>query len=117
MTDIPKRVLIVNVGEWGIVKRESYDSQAEMFERRLTRAGATVNVVTSMEDARKRFPMSDVAVFLTRGMTETAKEIAGEFRSLRVVVLTGLIPRDEVVFISKGWIAAGVELGDLILHL
>jgi hypothetical protein len=45
-------------------------------------------------------------VFLSRSMIHKAREVKKLYPKIRVVVFTGLIPDDEVIILSKGWIGS-----------
>lgn len=51
----------------------------------------------------KTFPRANVVVFPSRGAIDDAKEVASKYHDVRVVVLTGLPPQGEVLFVDKGW--------------
>jgi len=122
-----QRVVIVNEGAWGEVTKESYDSFVRFIKREIERAmrrypssgeekkrAESVIVVESTDEAIKRLDMNDVdiLIFNSRGMIPEAREIKRKYRRLKVILLTGLIPDDEIILMDKGWIAS---LGSSVL--
>jgi len=116
-----KRVLFVNEGSWGSVKKEEYDILIGSLKRLLERAtkkdyrsdeekkrAKSVAVAASTEEAMEEVKKNhvDVLIFNSRSMIPEAREIKRQHRRLKVIVLTGLIPDDEVVLMDKGWISS-----------
>ncbi len=113
-----KNVVIVKEGTYGGVKQEDYDEIAEIVRRvleGLTRKNssnlleeekvfASVEVVNTAEDARnKSLNNLDILIFLTLAKTEVARAIKKERPQTDVIIYTGLIPDDEIIWINKGW--------------
>lgn len=124
-----KRVLIVLEGQWGIATEEDYKriarSMKESIERReVVKDGkkerlATVIIVGTLGEAEKilqDMPINyriDVLFFLSRSAISQARAIKKKYPLLLVVVLTGLVPEDEIVIVNKNW-AMPEFLEDLI---
>ena len=123
-----KRVLLVNEGSWGSVKREEYDTFINSLNRLLEKAteedyrsgekrkrAESVAVAASTEEAVEEVKKNhvDVLIFNSRSMIPAAREIKRQYRRLKVIVLTGLIPDDEVILMDKGWISS---LGGKVLE-
>ena len=117
MNHQPKRVIMVTGYTWGMVSQEEADdtlqTMVRFFERATVRdyetgtdvLAATVEVVKrgDLEDRLGMYPNPDVVVFPSRGAVEVAKELAARRHGPKVVVLTGMIPAGEVLFVDKGW--------------
>lgn len=124
-----RKALIVTEGQWGIAVKEDYqriaDSMKESIERReIERNGrkeklAVVDVISTLVEAEKMIrdaPVNDrvdVLFFLSRGAISQARAIKKKYPLLLVVVLTGLVPEDEIVIVNKTW-AMAEFLEDLI---
>lgn len=117
---MPKHVAIVAEGSWAGMRNQDYDAWTESMvvklravRRRNYRTGtdteeprATVEVVTLAElrEKLKRIPgRPDVVIFRTRDMAREAHAIKREYPHARVIVFSGLLPEDEVIFVDKGW--------------
>lgn len=124
-----KRVVIVAEGSFGIMEPKDYDIWTQTMVRligalrrtdRDTRQevpAATVEVVPSLDVLREKlceFPQPSVVIFRTRDMIAEARRIKREFRDVRVIVFTGLIPDDEIVIVSKTWALSGDALKAVI---
>ena len=116
-----KKVIIVNEGTWGGVKEKTYDMFVSSIKRALENAvkkdlhsgkekkkARSVIVVNSTKEAMEKVEVNDVdiLIFNSRSMIPEARKIKKEYRRLKVLVLTGLIPDNEVVFVDKGWISS-----------
>ena len=124
-----KRVVIVSEGEWGKVTPLEYEEQVQQFARTFERAtgytfssssrtellAESVQVVATAKEASElvRANTVDVVVFISRSMISEARELKKARPRLKVVVLTGLIPDDEIIFVDKTWIGL---LGEKLLN-
>ena len=124
-----KRVVIVSEGEWGKVTPLEYEEQAQQFARtfecvtgctfssssRTELLAEFVQVVATAKEASElvRANAVDVVVFISRSMISEARELKKARSRLKVVVLTGLIPDDEIIFVDKTWIGL---LGEKLLN-
>jgi DNA-binding NarL/FixJ family response regulator len=114
-----QRVLIVNEGGWGGVEKETYNSIVHSIKQLLEKAtkkdyhsgkekkrAKFVTVVGSIEEAMEKVRMGDVDVliFNSSSMIFEARKIKKEYRQLKVIVLTGLLPDDELILLNKAWI-------------
>jgi|GEM_PF-2892992 len=111
----PKRVAIVAEGTWGAMQEKGYDnwtqSMVTMLEgaRRKGREEprAIVEVVPSVTALRERighYPgHPDIVIFRTRGIVREAHAIKRDYPDVKVVVFSGLLPEDEVIFVDKSW--------------
>ena len=124
-----KQVVIVNAGGWGSLSAEKgdydefvgylqriLDAAEEKVRERLEKA-AEVHVVRSVKEALDILDGHGVLVFMTRGMLGEARRIKARYEKMVVVVLTGLIPSDEVIILSKGWDLAMNQLQRAILDI
>ena len=127
-----KRLAFVKEGGYGMVTQGEYDQLAESisdYYEHLVKVGvekesslsaeksfASVEIIGSVEEAEKkaRNHEIDVLVFLTRGQVEKARKIQKACPWLRVVIYTGLIPDDEIIWVNKVWRMDTVE--DILLH-
>ncbi len=124
-------VVIVNAGGWGGLSAEkgSYDAFVETLREIVDRAErrsssfsgettyrvAEAHVTRSVEEVLKKLDGHGVLVFVTRGMLGEARRIKREYPNIRVVVLTGDIPDDDVIVVSKRWILSNEQLERVIL--
>jgi hypothetical protein len=109
-----KKVVIVNAGGRGKLSAAegSYDTIAMGLKRWFEEAESPIKpgtkiveavVVSSMEEAMEKFG-TEVLVFLTAGMLEEARKFKRSHKDIKVIVLTGLIPEDEVIIVDKNWL-------------
>lgn len=130
-------VVIVQEGTWGDVTQAEKDRDAEMFKRvletptpRYSLSGggpreeqrASVEIVPTVDAARQRlktYPHVDVLVLNSRSMIPDARAFKREFSRLKVIVITGVIPQEEILLIDRGWLSGGensiVTMQDIIL--
>lgn len=123
----PRKVAIVAAGDSRIATQTEYREQAELFARLLN--GRTVRdgntevkrfeavVFDTPEEALEHLNVLGMQkhslVFVSKEYLELAKKIAKlEGRRIRVSVITGLPPDDEVFIIPKGRVSQ--RLHDLI---
>lgn len=114
-----KKVIIVNEGGFGDLSAEKgdYNKMIELItaaleeeQKSLSGAGkekpVEVTVVKTSNEAEEKMAGNDVdiVVFVTRGMLAKARGIKATYPRVKVVVLTGLLPEDEVVLINKIWL-------------
>ena len=108
------RVVIVNEGHrgWLSSDRGDYDSEVHTIADVLTSFDAAdeqqkdklqFEVVSSSADVRTDHTLKAV-VFVSHSMLARAQEIQDQHREVNVVVLTGLIPKGDVVVIQKDWV-------------
>ena len=64
---------------------------------------AVVTVVNSVESMRALLCETDLVVFVTAGMLGEADRVKEQHPRIKVVVMTGLIPRDRVIILDSGW--------------
>ena len=114
-----KRVVIVDEGRWGMATKKDYDGVVRTIKWMLERAtkkifgqekkrAGFVKVVDTTEMVLEMIKSNDVDVliFNSRSMISEAREIKRKYRHLKVIVLTGLIPDDEIILVDKGWIGS-----------
>ena len=114
-----KRVVIVDEGRWGMAIKKDYDGVVKAIKWMLERAtkkifgkegkrAGFVKVVDTTEMVLEMIKSNDVDVliFNSRSMISEAREIKRKYRHLKVIVLTGLIPDDEIILVDKGWIGS-----------
>lgn len=123
----PIRVIIVGDGHPNIQPKAKYRQQAdemaaELNSKTIKDGGKDVplfqaTVVDSLDEARKgplQVAGRKVLVFVSNMFYERAKVIAAERkRDTRVYVITGQIPRGEVVLIEKSWLL-DISIGEVI---
>ncbi|OHA08945.1 MAG: hypothetical protein A3A44_00085 [Candidatus Sungbacteria bacterium RIFCSPLOWO2_01_FULL_60_25] len=115
-----RKVAIVAAGEWKGIRREkgTYDTFESTLQialdvaevRKAGTSGGTekateVRVVTSVEEARAWIGSErGTMVFSTRGMLREADKLAEELQGrVRIVLLTGDLPEDRPIVLSKRW--------------
>jgi len=115
-----RKIVIINAGSWGMLEREDYDSHlkalvpmlelacepSEHEKEDLPDGVAYVTVISSVEDAEALASrgLADIVIFISRGMLDEARAFRKAHSSSRVVLLTGLIPEEEVVILDKRWL-------------
>lgn len=116
------KIVISTEGGWGTSTHEQKTMLAESLkaglEHQFRKSAEACQVevvkrVTGEEDV-KPF-RADILVFLSRSELRKAKRIKSKYPKLKVVVLTGLIPRDEVVVASTSWVGE-TTVFDFVLH-
>lgn len=126
-----KTVVIVNAGGWGALSAEkgSYDHFVELLREIVDAAtvgvhgrdekAAEVHVVRSVGEALEQLDGRAVQalVFVTRGMLDEARRIKHQRPKIRVVVLTGNIPDDDVIVVNKLWVLSNAQLKRMILDV
>ena len=117
-----KEVVIVSQGEWGIARKSTYENLVSMLvldlegitEKVGEREEKAVNitVVDSIDEALRIMGNKtiDFLIFISRSMIPRAREVKKLHPDIGIVVLTGLIPDDEIIIIDKGWIVSGTPL-------
>lgn len=101
-----KRVVIVNAGGRLALSAErgDYDNLVESLQRLINGfESCQGEVVNSVEAARGLLDRTDVVIFVTAGLLGEARRIKQSHSRIRVIVLTGLVPGDEVIILSKLW--------------
>lgn len=111
------RVVFVRQGTWGITTQEEEDGYLEVIKLSVSiiknhgphadmEAAATVETVETSDDARRRLEQGnvDVLVFNSRSHISAARELKRHFPRVKIVVMTGLIPKEEVIIVHKAWI-------------
>ncbi len=113
-----RKVVIINAGERMSLSAEkgSYDSMVGSLKNIIDRIKQTsdekieVEVLDSIDSGELGHTELDtdvlILIFVTAGMLRKAREIKARFPRIRVIVLTGLIPDDEVTLISKRCISS-----------
>lgn len=78
---------------------------------------AEVEVMETANDALRLImgEKIDVLVFISRGMMTKARKIKKEYPKLKIVLFTGLIPDEEIILVSKGWLLGVKETQRIIL--
>ncbi len=119
------KVIIVRAGGYGKLSAETggYDTLIEGLKetidlisrkKKSSHEQIEVQIVESVEEVKKivgKMPLnySFSVVFLTRGLIEKARNLRKELTAAgfrgKVVLLTGLFPKeDEVIILSKNWV-------------
>ena len=66
---------------------------------------ATVEVVNSLDEVKQLLHRTDILIFMTLGMRHEAELIKQKNPYIKVIVLTGLLQKDEVILIDKRWVS------------
>lgn len=115
-----ERIVIVRQSAWGGVKKETYDSQINLIKEALEEAtekyyhqgkererkrAKSVEVVDTIEEVWKKAKRDEmnILIFLSAGRASEARAIKEKYRHLKVLILTGLIPDGEIIWVSKRW--------------
>ena len=108
---MPKSMAVIDAGEWGEMSRADgdYTDLVSLLKNDLERRDAEVAVATSVDEAQSWLNSrgGGTIIFTTRGMIGEARQLAvADGSRIRVVVLTGLLPRwipdDGVIWVDKG---------------
>lgn len=114
----PVPTILLVRGTWGDVSRKEADQITDLvaehlrkLQRKDTQTGemiprVNVEVVENETEARTRLfrqPRIKTVVFCSRGLVEAARRTKQEFKTTSVVVFTGLVPDDEILFVRKTW--------------
>ena len=109
-----KKVVIVNEGGWGMVTKKDYDGIVKAIKWMLERATREISgkeekraeFVRVVDTTEKALEVNDVDVliFNSRSMIPEAREIKKKYQRIKVIVLTALIPDDEIILVDKGWV-------------
>ena len=113
-----RRVLIVRAGGWDKVSAEAgdYDPLIEMIKAQVREITKNVPampvevVVAGNIDEADKIMFADfyAVIFLTRSMMAKAREMKAIFRqrhrNTKVIVLTGLMPEEDVIIVHKDWL-------------
>lgn len=116
-----KRVIIILEGQWGTQEKGHYKQYAEAIKRtiegikrRESRGPdeeeiqvAEVEIIDTYRQVRERIIKTniDILIFLSRSMISKAKNVKKLWPSKDVLVLTGLIPEDEIIILNKTWVS------------
>ncbi|OGZ33325.1 MAG: hypothetical protein A3I88_00145 [Candidatus Portnoybacteria bacterium RIFCSPLOWO2_12_FULL_39_9] len=121
-----KKVVIVREGQWGLVKKESYEEFIEILKEILEKAVspdgkekiAEVEVVETSAEALLKLRMGgiDTLIFISRDKLAEARQIKKVHRRLKVVLFTGLIPEEEIILVDKGWLLDSREIKHIVLY-
>lgn len=67
---------------------------------------ARVEVVDTLVQAEERLARGgvDVVVFNSRSLIGFARDLKKRYRHVMIFVLTGLIPKDEIMLVDKAWV-------------
>ncbi len=114
-----KRVVIVNAGGRmsSSAEKSDYQPMVDYLVRHISgltspscagEKAATVQVVTSVAEARELIYRADVMFFMTLGLVQDARRMKAANPNVKVIVLTGLLPEKEVVLVDKGWLCPEV---------
>ena len=114
------KVAIIDKGEWGWVSRRAgeYKLWEEAITALLEDNGHEVKVFPEISLAQEWLGGTGSMVFTTRGMLDTADELAQQQPSIRYVVLSALPPLDysgSVHLLDKGDLPNGKKSLGVIL--
>jgi hypothetical protein len=117
-----KKVIFVNAGGYGDVSasKGDYDKIIASFSEELEGMTQLATVGEGREKVATTITVKNTdeaialikgggdhsLVFLSRSMIPKAREVKRSYPKIRVVVFTGLIPDDEVIIVSKGWVGS-----------
>lgn len=113
-----KRVVFVRQGVWGSMDQAGEDQFRVMIETWVRgvitkdldtgkeAAAAEVETVEDVAAARERLSRGgvDVLVLNSRSQISAARELNHTFPHVRIVVMTGLLPKEEIIIADKGWL-------------
>lgn len=82
------------------------DATVKDFDTDKEIPAAEVETVETVEDARERLSRGgvDVLVFNSRSQISAARELKRAFPNVPIIVMTGLIPKEEVIIVCKSWL-------------
>lgn len=83
-------------------------------------ARAVVRIIDGVESPEFKqaleYGLVNVLVFNSRSQIELARRFKKQNPRIRVVVLTGLIPDDEIIILHKGWLNSRDAMADHIVN-
>lgn len=126
-----KKVLFVSEGQWGTAEPQEYRDLIDIYVCCLSAAKrefsscsgkkgdkeAVVQVMATSAEAEEKIREEriNVVIFISRSMGDVAKKLAEIFPSTKIIVLTGLIPEGEVIWVNKAWISDPQFLTKIVL--
>ncbi len=120
-----KKVLIVKGGQWGSATPGDYERGARTLKRLLEmdedekpgaedeRVFSSIEIVDGLKEAMS--VSSDIVIFLSLGQINDARTLKRERLWVKVVIYTGLIPDEEIIWMNKSWPPEAVR--EIISHL
>lgn len=121
-----KKIVFVNQGGWGRTKcsRGDYNNLikllCEAIEKMSNADGgkvATTKVVDNIDEALIKAEEIDSLIFVSRSMISEARKVKKSYPWIDIIVLTGLIPEDEVILVSKAWIGSKQSIQDILVDV
>ncbi len=112
-----QKVILVREGHWGWTKEGENDPLINTFNDVL-KEEAVVKVVDTFEEVKKETNV-DTIIFFSREMQEKAKELfksMADRKKIKVIIVTGLIPADEIIYVEKGWLTTLDLIKDIVLR-
>ena len=111
-----RNIVLVKQGGWGQVTKPEYEDFISYMKRNIEKIESNIeikfDVVDSLDDIKDRLTvLNDIhtLIFISRSEIETARKIRKQYSHINnVIVLTGLIPDDEILIIEKPWLTEGL---------
>jgi hypothetical protein len=112
-----RNVVLVKQGGWGQVTKSEYDDFINFLKRQIEKnyaKGTThdeinfeiVDDLASIEDRLSTLNDIDTLIFISRSEIDNARKIKKQYSHIKnVIVLTGLIPDEEILIIEKTWLS------------
>ncbi|MFC1598611.1 hypothetical protein ACFL2U_01185 [Patescibacteria group bacterium] len=111
-----KNVVLVRQGGWGQVTKPEYHKFGEFLRRQVEKLNAKkseqdqinfeiVDDIEAINDRLHTLNDIDTLIFISRSEIDNARKIKKQYSHIEnVIVLTGLIPDDEILIIEKTWL-------------
>lgn len=91
---LPKKVAIVNVGEYGFTKRHTYNEYAEELRRFLDWNLVSAKTITALPTSLDAV-IFDSFIFISRCNIDEAKKLKKEFKDKDVIVMTEILDHGD----------------------
>ncbi len=117
-----RMVVFIKQGRWGDSTQSDTDWSVDTLLRVLSIEPSDkleLQIFDTLDEARSVFDSVEpiTVVFFSRGMAATAAKLKRERSHFKVMVVTGLIPDDQIVWVEKQWLHRRDTARHLLLDL
>ncbi len=100
----PQKVVVIAHGTSGYVSDEAATNMEESIAASLRQKKPDWEVrIVKPEELDRIAAVVHVAIFNSRSQIERARDFKRAHASVNVIVMTGLVPTDEILFFDKTW--------------